>query len=256
MTDAQVKVELAGPVAVLALNRPDKLNAIGPGMIAELHAALDRAEADAQVRVILLRGEGRAFSAGFDMSVDAPEGADLEAFWREELNKDFNIIMRFWDSPKVTVAAVHGYCLGSAMEMALACDLTVASDDCRFGVPEVSFGSGIVAMILPWLTSAKVAKELLLAADKHVSAARLESLGLLNRVVPADELAACAQELAEQVAGNDARAVSMTKQAINASYRIMGMPEALAQALEYDIQIESSASPDADSPAGEQKDKT
>jgi enoyl-CoA hydratase len=230
-----------GTVAVLSLDRPDKLNAINAAMIGELHDALDRAEASDTVCVILLRGEGRAFSAGFDMEVDAPPESDPEAFWREELQKDFNIIMRFWDSPKVTLAAVHGYCLGSAMEMDLACDLTVASDDCRFGIPEVGFGSGIVAMLLPWLAPAKLAKEILLTADKHLPAARLEALGLVNRVVPADQLLDTAVALAEQVAGNDRNALRLTKQAINESYRIMGMPEALVRSLELDVEIEAAA---------------
>lgn len=238
-----VNFDSTGPVAVITLNRPDKLNAISPAVVGELHAALDRAETDDAVRVILLRGEGRAFSAGFDLDVEAPADADAGAFWREELQKDFNIIMRFWESPKVTLAAVHGYCLGSALEMALACDLTVASEDCLFGVPEVAFGSGIVAMLLPWLGPAKVAKELLLVADKQVSAARMESLGLVNRVVPADSLADMAMELAQRVAGNDPTAVRLTKQAINESYRIMGMPEALARALQYDVEIEATPTP-------------
>ena len=243
MSQPLVGYAVEDALAVLSLNRPDKLNAINAAMISELHAALDRAEADDAVRAILLRGEGRAFSAGFDLEVQTPDGAEPEAFWRDELQKDFDIILRFWDSPKVTIAAVHGYCLGSAMEMALACDLTVASEECRFGVPEVAFGSGIVAMLLPWLTTAKVAKELLLTADKEVSAARLESLGLVNRVVALDALLETARTLGGRVAGNDLTAVRLTKRAINDSYRIMGMPEALARGLEYDIQIESSPAP-------------
>jgi enoyl-CoA hydratase len=243
-----VRYDSREPMAVISLDRPDKLNAVNPAMIAGLHAALDRAEADDAVRVILLRGEGRAFSAGFDLDVVAPEGADPHDFWREELEKDFNIIMRFWDSPKVTVSAVHGYCLGSALEMALACDLTVAAQGCRFGVPEVAFGSGIVAMLLPWLAPAKVARELLLVADKQVTAARMESLGLVNRVVAEESLDAAAMEIAEQVAANDSTAVRLTKRAINESYRIMGMPEALAQALQYDVEIEAAQ------PAGKSHD--
>lgn len=241
MSEVKVTYQADGPVVTLSLDRPAKLNAIDLDMVDALHRALDRAEADDAVRVILLRGEGRAFSAGFDLDIALPEGAEPETFWREELRKDFDIIMRFWHSPKVTVAAVHGHCLGSAMEMALACDLTVASEDCRFGVPEVSFGSGIVAMLLPWLTTMKVAKELLLTADKQVSAKRLEGLGLVNRVVPEDELLVTARALAAQIAGNDLTAVKLTKRAINESYRIMGMPRALEQALEFDVEIESTA---------------
>ncbi len=236
-----VNYQQEGSLAILSLDRPGKLNAINPSMVEALHVALDRAEACDAVRVILLRGEGRAFSAGFDIEVDAPADADAEAFWRRELQKDFNIIMRFWESPKVTVAAVHGHCLGSAMEMALACDLTLAAEDCRFGLPELAFGSGVVAMLLPWLAPAKLAKELLLTADKQVPASRLETLGLVNRVVEGADLLTCARELAARVANNDVNAVRLTKRAINDSYRIMGMPEALAHSLELDVEIEASA---------------
>jgi enoyl-CoA hydratase len=124
-----IRYSTDGPLAWLSLNRPDKLNAINAAMIAELHHSLDRAESDPAVRVILLSGEGRAFSAGFDLAIgvdggmeeETGAGSDREAYksaMRRELTQDFNIIMRFWDCPKPTVAAVHTYCLGSAMEMA------------------------------------------------------------------------------------------------------------------------------------------
>ena len=240
MSDFQViNYAVADSIATITLNRPDKLNAIDPAMVGELNAAMDAAEADDTVRVIVLRGEGRAFSAGFDLSVEDPSGENSEEFWRAELQRDFDVIMRFWNSPKPTVAAVHGYCLGSAMEMAVACDITVAAEGCRFGAPEVKFGSGIVALVLPWLIGPKAAKELLLTGDDNVPAQRAESLGLVSRVVPADQLDAEARRFAEQLAANDPTAVRLTKQAINRSYQIMGMPQALAEALEFDVTIET-----------------
>jgi enoyl-CoA hydratase len=151
-----VLYERRGAVAQLTLNRPDKLNAINVAMIEALAHALDRAEADDEVRVVLLTGAGRAFSAGFDLDMETgSEGAPSREAVRRALENDFRIIMRFWDSPKVTIAAAHRYCLGSAMELAIACDLTIASDDCMFGAPEVRFGSGMVALLLPWLAGAK-----------------------------------------------------------------------------------------------------
>ena len=145
-------------LAVLTLNRPDKLNAINGAMIAALDRALDAAEADDAVRAIVVAGAGRAFSAGFDLDMGVGDGRPDPAAVRRALENDFRIIMRFWDCPKVTIAAVHGYCLGSAMELAVACDLTLAADDCRFGMPEVKFGSGIVTMLLPWLAGPKQAQ--------------------------------------------------------------------------------------------------
>ncbi len=231
--------EVDGPLALLTLNRPEKLNAINAEMVAELNQALDKAESDNAVRVIVLNGNGRAFSAGFDISLgdEAEESDDLGAL-RHELREDFDIIMRFWDSAKVTVAAVHGYCLGSGMEMAVACDITLAAEECRFGAPEVRFGSGIIALVLPWFVGPKRAKDLLLIGDDQVSSQQAEEYGLVNKVVPGDQLLAKARSVALEIAGNDQLAVRLTKQAINRSYDIAGMRQALLQALEVDVLIE------------------
>ena len=234
-----IQYTVQGRVASITLDRPEKLNAVSPAMIAELHRALDLAEADEAVRALLLQGAGKAFSAGFDLSVSDPSGENSAEFWRPELQKDFDIIMRFWNFPKPTVAAVHRYCLGSSMEMALACDVTVASEDCRFGAPEVRFGSGIVALLLPWLIGPKAARELLLTGDDQVSAIRAEALGMVNRVVAAEDLQAQAMAYAVRMAENELTAMRLTKQAIIRSYQIMGMPQALAEALELNVIIES-----------------
>ena len=241
MSEPLVRSERRGAIALLTLDRPDKLNAVNGPMIDELDRAIDAAEADESVRVILLAGAGRAFSAGFDLDMGvANDGPPDPAAVRRALENDFRIIMRFWDSPKVTISAVHGYCLGSGMELALACDLTIASDDCRFGAPEVKFGSGIVAMLLPWLVGPKQAKYLLLSGDDRVSATDALAMGLVNRVVPAARLLDEALELGNRIAANDPLAVKLTKQAINRSLDIAGMREAMLQALETDVVIETS----------------
>lgn len=234
-----------GALARISLNRPEKLNAVNGVMVAELHQALDLAEASAQVRAVLLTGEGRAFSAGFDLAAGESAATGDAEFWRAELRRDFDIIMRFWDCSRPVIAAVHGYCLGSAMELALACDLTVAGEGCRFGVPEVRFGSGIVALVLPWLTGVKAAKELLLTGDDRVTAQRALALGLVNRVVPDERLVEEAVALATTIAGNDQLAVSLTRQAINRTMDIMGMRQALLQALELDVIVETTETPES-----------
>jgi len=233
MNNELVRSEHREGIAILTLNRPDKLNAINKAMIEQLGHALDAAEANDSVRAIVVNGAGRAFSAGFDLDMES------EAV-RQSLENDFRIIMRFWDSPKVTLAATHGYCLGSAMELALACDITIASDECRFGAPEVRFGSGIVAMLLPWLAGPKHAKYFLLSGDDRVTAQHALDVGLINRVVPAGRALDETLDLAQRIAANDALAVKLTKQAINRSLDIAGMRQALLQALELNISIETS----------------
>jgi len=240
-----VRYEVDGPIAIITLNRPDKLNAINSQMIRELGLALDRAEGDPDVRVIVLRGEGKAFSAGFDLAGGDSQSENRIEALRANLQLDFDIIMRFWDSPKTTISAVHKYCLGSALEMAVACDITVAAEGCRFGEPEVKFGSGIVTMILPWLIGPKRAKELLLTGDDEVTAERALEMGLVNRVVPAEQCLAEALRIARAIAVNDRVAVALTKKAINRSYEVMGMRQALLQSLELDVSIESSESPES-----------
>jgi enoyl-CoA hydratase len=240
MASDLIRYERREGIGLLTFDRPEKLNAINKEMIGRLHAVLDDAESDVSVRAIVVAGAGRAFSAGFDLDMEVGDGKPDPAAVRLALENDFRIIMRFWDSPKVTLAAAHGYCLGSAMELALACDLTVASEECLFGAPEVRFGSGIVAMLLPWLAGPKNAKYLLLSGDDRVTARSALEMGLINRVVPVGQALEQTLELARRVAANDALAVKLTKQAINRSLDIGGLREALHQALETNVSIETS----------------
>lgn len=233
-----VQVENLGDVARITLNRPEKLNAIDSGMLDQLEQALDEAEQREEVRAILLDGNGRAFSAGFDIAGAAPGGSQNDHL-RRELTRDFEVIMRFWDCPKPVVAAVHGYCLGSSLEIAAVCDVTIAADDTCFGAPEVRYGSGIVCLVLPWIIGYKHASEVLLAGANNIDAARAAGIGLVNRVVPAAELYSEALAMARQISANDALAVRLTKRAIHRSMDIAGMRKALRAALELDIQIET-----------------
>ena len=244
MSYATITYETQGPIAILTLNRPDKVNAINEQMVADLGQAMDQAEGDQDIRVIVLRGAGRGFSAGFDLETGWDE-TDRMGSIREDLERDFDVIMRFWDSPKTTIAAVHKYCLGSGLELAVACDITIAAEGCRFGVPEVKFGSGIVALILPWVAGPKAAKELLLTGDDRVSAERALALGLVNKIVPDDDYFEEALKMARTIAANDRIAVDWTKKAINRTLDIMGMRQALLQALEIDIFIEASDTPES-----------
>ena len=209
-------------------------------MLDELEAALDRAEADDDVRVVILNGAGRAFSAGFDLGGEAAlEGESKADHMRRELTRDFDAIMRFWDFPKPGIAAFHGDGLGSSMAISAVCDITNASEDCKFGAPEVQFGSGIVCMILPWIVGQKNARELLLVGSKDLSAERARSMGLVNHVVQADQLMDEALAMARTIAGNDPLAVSLTKKAMNIGVETAGLRQALQEALEIDILIES-----------------
>jgi enoyl-CoA hydratase/carnithine racemase len=239
-----IVVEKLGPVARLTLNRPERANALNQTMLGEIGAALDAAEADADVRVLIVRGAGTAFSSGFDLKEQMerqPRGIDE---WRPLLRRDFDTVMRFWHFPRPTIAAVRGPCLAGACELALACDLTIAADDAFFGEPELKFGAGIVAMILPWIVGPKIAKEIILTGEDRIPAARAKEIGMVNRVVPATELDAAALALAQHIAAIDPELVKETKRAINRAFEAQNMLQALEEALAIDLAIEGAGSPD------------
>ena len=116
MTFQSIIYSVADHVAQLTLNRPERLNALHAGALHEINAAMDQAEADADVRVIVVSGAGRAFSSGFDLKAQMEQKPEGDAVWRGILDLDFDTTMRFWNSPKPTIAAVHGACLAGASQ--------------------------------------------------------------------------------------------------------------------------------------------
>ncbi len=229
-----------GAVGVITFNRPEVLNAFDSALIDQTGAALAAFAGDEAVSAVVVHGAGRSFSAGFDLKESAARATTGAAEWRQVLEHDFDFIMQFWDCPKPTIAAVHGHCLAGAFELALACDITVAAEGARFGEPEVRFGSGIVALVLPWMTGPKFAKELLLTGADKIDARRALAMGLVNHVVPAGAELDKAMALARDIAAAAPLAVRLTKRAINRSYEMMNMRQALLAALETDIVLESS----------------
>jgi enoyl-CoA hydratase len=239
-----IETGIDGRVGVLTFNRAEVLNAFNAALIAEAGRALGAFASDPAIHAIVVNGNGRAFSAGFDLKESAAKGALDNKQWRALIEADFDFIIQFWDCPKPTVAAVHGYCLAGAFELALACDITVAAAGTWFGEPEVRFGSGIVAMLLPWITGPKQAKELLLTGNDRIGAERALEIGIVNRVVPDGQQLEQAMEIARTIAAAAPASVQMTKRAINRGYEIMGMRQALLAAVDIDIFIESSGGPE------------
>lgn len=236
-----IRTHVEDRIGILTLDRPRVLNAINQLMMRELGEALAALEADPQVLAIVLHGEGRAFSAGFDLKEAAGRGTAGVAEWRKVLEEDFEFIVGFWDCPKPTVAAVHGHCLAGAFELMLACDITVAAEGTLFGEPEVRFGSSIVALFLPWFTTPKLAKELLLTGTGKLGAGRALEMGLVNRIAPAGEELALALSIAAEIAAAAPLSVALTKRAVNRTYEIMGMRQALLASLDGSVLIQAQA---------------
>jgi len=233
-----------GGIGIMTLNRPERLNAINRQMIDETKELLSALEKDDSLRVLVLQGAGRGFCSGFDLKDGAATGRTGIAEWRPVIERDFDFIMQFWHFPKPTIAAVHGAAIAAGCEMAMACDITIADATARFGEPELRFGSGIVALLMPWMAGPKKAKEWLLSGFDRIGAAEALSWGLINRAVPAGEHVDAALKLARDIAVNDRQKVAMVKLAINRSLDIMGFRDALAMGMEMEVQIEAMDTPE------------
>ena len=218
-----------GPVATITLARPDAANAQSSRMIDELDAAFDQADADGEVRVVILAADGKHFSAGHDLKEllageehwaamrDTPEGKLVH-----EQTMYFDKLVRIRDFRKVTIAAVQGTCSAAGLMLACMCDLIVAADDARFSNPVLRMsGVGVELLIEPWELGPRKAKEFLFCAETF-TAADAERFGLVNRVVPRAELARAAREMAEEVALVPALTAEMVKASINHMVDLMG----------------------------------
>jgi enoyl-CoA hydratase/carnithine racemase len=231
-------------VAHLTLSRPARTNALNGRMLEEINAAMDAAEADSGAKVVIISGAGSAFSSGFDLKEQMDRRPAGFEQWKPILRKDFDAVMRFWHCPKPTIAAVRGPCLAGAFELSLACDLTIASETAFFGEPELKFGAGIVAMVLPWLVGPKVAKEIIYLGEDRLSVHRARELGIVNRVVPDASLEAESALVARHLCAIDPNLLKQTKRAINQTLERQGMLDALEIALAIDLEIEGQGSPD------------
>jgi 2-(1,2-epoxy-1,2-dihydrophenyl)acetyl-CoA isomerase len=205
----------SGAVGTLTLNRPDARNALDLVMRRELLGALDEIEADPAVRVVVLTGAGGHFSAGGDVKTMKPGSGAAEG--RERVAALNRLIVRLVEFPRPVIAMVDGFAVGAGCNLALCCDLIVASDRARFG--EVFAKIGLVpdgggSWLLPRLVGMARAKELIFTAD-IIDAAEAGRIGLVNRVVPAAELAVVTRALAERIAQGPPKTLAMAKHMVN-----------------------------------------
>jgi enoyl-CoA hydratase/carnithine racemase len=205
--------------ATITLNRPVVLNAINWSILCRLKWALDQAEADEDVKAIILTGAGRAFCAGGDLQSRPPEDG-------ERTPPAMEIYMQIWSMPKPVIAAVRGHAVGQGCELAGICDMTIASENAQFGEIQIRHGFGPPVLIAPFITGLKQAKELLLLGESYDAQEALR-LGLVNKVVPDGDLEAEAQKWARKLAALPQRTVRQNKLLVNRAYELGGFREAL-----------------------------
>ena len=227
----------------LTLNRPQKLNALSGELVAALDAAIVRASADAAVRVIVIEGAGRAFSAGYDLTEEAEGGIGGPVAWRDALAVDVAATLRILDCPKPVIAQVHGYALAGGLELAMACDLVVAAEGTKLGEPEIRYGSAPVTLLMPFLIGQKKTRELLFTGDL-IDAAEAERIGLINRVVPAEGLAEEVDALADRLARTPPEVMGPTKRMLNRAMDAAGLRQAVEAGLDLGAIINAADTPE------------
>jgi enoyl-CoA hydratase/carnithine racemase len=202
-------------IATITFNRPRKLNALTRGMVDMAVDSLRRADKDTRVRVVVLTGAGSSFCAGEDLKEDLVESTPLE--FREKILTYQALTETIHRMKKVVVAEVNGYALGGGAEIAISCDLIYASDDAKFGFPEVKVGQLITNAgfyRLPRMVGEKKAKEIALTGDT-IPAAEAESIGLINRALPKARLHSFVLETAKKIMNNAPLSVALTKSLID-----------------------------------------
>lgn len=202
-------------LALIHFNRPHRLNAVTEELYAELDHALNRAEADPQVRVMMLTGQGRAFCVGADLK---EHKAGRSAFDRRQyLQGQQTVCKRLMTQSKPIIAAVNGFALGAGAEMAMACDFILVNESARFGLPEISIGNflgGGVTWLLPRLVGLPKARELVFLGER-ITGQEAERIGLANRCWPDQEFMDKAQAFAQQLANKAPHSMALAKRQLN-----------------------------------------
>jgi len=213
--------EMVNGVLTITLNRPKKLNALTFDVYTEIGRLVQEADRDENCKAVVLRGAGRAFSAGFDLKLEM-ETESLE----QKLTAVHDVAnatrWAIWNCRKPVIAAIHGYCLAGAFELVLPTDFTIATESCRLGEPEILFGAGPAFLMVPWMTNHKRAKDILLTG-RQFSAQEAMEMGFLTRVVADDSLDSELGLLLDTIRKLPPTALWLLKSGINRTYETMGM---------------------------------
>ena len=217
MADDTILISTEGRVATITINRPDKLNALNEPTRAAIVGALDRLADDPDIRVVILTGAGKAFIAGAD--IPEFEGRSPVAQYRVMNDPHTNAFEAADQFPKPIIAAINGFCLGGGCELAMACDIIIASENALFGQPEINIGNIPGAggtQILPRLVGEKKAKELIFTGS-FIPAQEALALGMINKVVPQEKLRETVMEMANAMLRHSPIILKLCKMAVNKS---------------------------------------
>jgi enoyl-CoA hydratase/carnithine racemase len=219
-----IRLEREKDITWLVLNRPQRLNAMNVALLDEFEHALAALAVDDQTRVIVIRGEGRAFSTGYDIERDESEVGHARDITEDYTRLDRNIqrFLKIWDHPKPVIAAVHGYCLAGATQLCVFCDITIVAEDARIGLPAIPIGGGYITPIWTPLVGPKRAKQMSFVAGSQISGTVASEWGWANYAVPEGELWDSVRAMATEIAKVPGEILRMKKYAINRVAEVQG----------------------------------
>ena len=226
----------------ITLNRPEKINALSAELLQELETALGAMAKDDTIRVIVIRGSGRGFGAGYDLAGGGPPSyGGTPPNWkyglspaRADLQDGARRQMFIFNLPKVIIAQVHGYCLAGSCEYAMMADLVIAAEDAKIGHPGIrGLGHPRNSCIWPMVIGMRKAKELMYTGDA-ISGIEAAEIGMINKAVPRDKLEEEVTRLAERIGNQTPDALAVHKEAMNRWYQAMGMESSVMAAADYD----------------------
>lgn len=235
-----IKIEQSGPLTWIVINRPDKANALSQEFLEEFSEVLERLKTEGGP-VLAIRGEGRGFSSGYDLDqvgklTNTPDPiAD-----RERLQRNVNRYLAIWDHPKPVIAAVHGYCMAGAAQLCIFADITVVADNAKISEPTLPIGGGYIAPTWVSLVGHKRAKEFCFVPGNSIDGKTAVEWGWANHCVPADQLIAAVESLAERIARTLPSVLRIKKLSVNRAAEAMGFKNSIASIAEMDALLHMS----------------
>lgn len=226
--------EKKGYKAYIILNKPEKLNALEGEMYTDVLGYLNEAEKDRDIRVVILKGAGRCFSAGYDITAEmntVVTPIEEKTGFQHHANA---ARWQMWNMGKPVICQIHGYCLGGACELMFPADYVIASEDCQVGEPQVQFGAASVFLLMPWLTGLRKGKEMMLTGEK-ISGKEAEACGIVTKAVPADQLDEYVDNLANKLIKMPPEILAVQKWGINKQFEIMGMRTGIETWVDYSM---------------------
>ena len=230
-------------IARITLNRPEKMNSLSHDLLGEFRRALEEAEDDPEVRVIVVKGAGRTFSAGYDLTpgprrqYPAMQGGQQRrsvATIRNNMSRVTDLQMYLFNISKPTIAQVHGYAIAGGTEFAMMHDIVIAADDAKFGHPGVrGLGTSRTCAIWPLVIGMRKTYELMYTGDS-IDAVEAERIGMINKAVPGDQLEATVQRWAERIGNQTGDSLATIKRSINTFYENMGIYASVHTATDTD----------------------